>query len=83
MKFEWNGMDAFQKKETIVLIVMSVISLIFIILDVTGAWANNISFLALSILSLYEGIMGWNRNRKWAILELIAAVFLTANIFIS
>ena len=83
MKFDWNGMDASQKKETIVLIVMSVISLIFIILDVTGAWANNISFLALSILSLYEGIMGWNRNRKWAILELIAAVFLTANIFIS
>lgn len=83
MKFDWNGMDASQKKETIVLIVMSVISLIFIILDVTGAWANNISFLALSILSLYEGIMGWNRNRKWAILELIATVFLTANIFIS
>ena len=83
MKFDWNGMDASQKKETIVLIVMSVISLIFIILDVTGAWANNISFLALSILSPYEGIMGWNRNRKWAILELIAAVFLTANIFIS
>lgn len=83
MKFDWTGMDASQKKETIVLIVMSVISLIFIILDVTGAWANNISFLALSILSLYEGIMGWNRNRKWAILELIAAVFLTANIFIS
>ena len=83
MKFDWNGMDASQKKETIVLNVMSVISLIFIILDVTGAWANNISFLALSILSLYEGIMGWNRNRKWAILELIATVFLTANIFIS
>lgn len=82
MKFNWNEMDASQKKEAIVLTVLSAIALIFIVLDMTGTWANNIAYLVLGILSLYEGITGWNKNRKWAILELIAAVFMAVNAFI-
>ena len=82
MKYNWNEMDASQKKEAIVLTVMPMIALIFIILDITGMWVNNIAYLVLSILALYEGITGWNKNRKFAILELIAAVFMVANAFI-
>lgn len=83
MKFNWNEMNASQKQEAIVLTVMPAIALIFIVLDMTGIWVNHISYLILAILSLYEGITGWNKNRKMAILELVAAFFLAANAFIS
>ena len=82
MKLDWNEMDASQKKEAIVLTVMAAIALIFIALDRTGIWTNNIAYLVFGILSLYEGITGWNKNRKWAILELVAAVFMAVNAFI-
>ena len=82
MKLDWNEMDASQKKEAIVLTVMAAIALIFIALDRTGTWTNNIAYLVFGILSLYEGITGWNKNRKWAILELVAAVFMAVNAFI-
>ena len=83
MKSNWNEMDASQKREAIVLTVLPAIALIFIILDMTGKWTNNIHYLMLAILSVYEGITGWNKNRKMAILELVAALFLAANAFIS
>lgn len=82
MKSDWNKMDASQKKEAIVLTVMPAIALIFIVLDRTETWKNNIAYLVLAILSVYEGITGWNKNRKMAILELIAALFLAANAFL-
>ena len=82
MKLDWNEMDASLKKEAILLTVMAAIALIFIVLDRTGTWANNIAYLVFGILSLYEGITGWNKNRKWAILELVAAVFMAVNAFI-
>lgn len=82
MKSDWNKMDASQKKEAIVLTVMPAIALIFIVLDRTEMWKNNIAYLVLAILSVYEGITGWNKNRKMAILELISALFLAANAFL-
>lgn len=83
MKFNWSEMSSSQKSEAIVLTVLPAIALIFIALDMTGKWANNLHYLVLGVLSLYEGITGWNKNRKFAIMELVASVFLAANAFIS
>ena len=83
MKSNWIEMNASQKQESIVLTVMPSIALIFFALAISGIWVNNIAHLVLAILSLYEGIIGWNKNRKMAILELVAALFLAAIAFIS
>ena len=80
---KWNEMSADQKTEVIVTLVMGVIPLAFIVLDVTGVWKNNLHYIALSVLSVYECIMSWNKNRKMAILELVAAVFLAASAFLN
>ena len=80
---KWNEMSAAQKTEVIVTLVMGVITLAFIVLDVTGVWKNNLHYIALSVLSVYECIMSWNKNRKMAILELVAAVFLAASAFLN
>ena len=82
MKQNWNEMSPSQKKETIVLTVMSLIALIFIVLDMTGKWPNNLHYLALCALSLFEGVISWNKNRKMAIWELVAAALFAANAFI-
>ena len=82
MKFNWNEMNASQKRETVVLIVLTLIALVFVVLDLSGKWPNNISYLVLSVLSVFEAIVGWNKNRKMAILELVAAAFFAANALI-
>ena len=82
-KMKWNEMNAAQKSEVIVTLVLGVVSLVFIILDETGTWKNSLHYIALSVLSVYECIMSWNKNRKMAILELVAAVFLAASAFLN
>ena len=80
---KWNEMNTAQKSEVIVTLVLGVLSLVFIILDETGTWKNSLHYIALSVLSVYECIMSWNKNRKIAILELVAAVFLAASAFLN
>ena len=82
MKFNWNEMSAFQKIETIVLLVLALIALIFVILDQTGKWANNLHHLVLCAMCLFECYTGWNKNRKMAIWELVAAAFFAVYAFI-
>ena len=80
---KWNEMSADQKTEVIVILVLGAITLGFIVLDETGTWKNNLHYIALGVLSVYECIMSWNKNRKMAILELVAAVFLAASAFMN
>ena len=80
---KWNEMSAAQKTEMIVILVLGAIALGFIVLDETGTWKNNLHYIALSVLSVYECYVSWNKNRKMAILELVAAVFLAASAFLS
>ena len=80
---KWNEMSAAQKTEMIVILVLGAITLGFIVLDETGTWKNNLHYIALSVLSVYECYVSWNKNRKMAILELVAAVFLAASAFLS
>lgn len=83
MKMKWNEMSAAQKTEVIVSLVLCAIALGFFVLDETGTWKNNLHYIALSVLSVYECYVSWNKNRKMAILELVAAVFLAASAFLS
>ena len=82
MKMNWNEMSAAQKNEMIVSIVLCAIALVFIVLDATGAWKNNFHLLVLSVLSVYECCVSWNKNRKMAILELVAAALLAVCAFL-
>ena len=79
----WDEGSADQEAEVMGTLVMGVITLAFIVLGVTGVWKNNLHYIALSVLSVYECIMSWNKNRKMAILELVAAVFLAASAFLN
>ena len=82
MKSSWNKMSSAQKKETIVLTVLVLIGMIFAILDLSGKWPNNFYCLFLSVMSLFEGIISWKKNRKLAIAEFICAVLFALNLFI-
>ena len=82
MKKKWNEMSASQKKELVVTYALGVLALLFIALDASGVWKNNGHYLVLSVLSVYECCMSWNRNRKMAILELVAAAFLAVSAFL-
>ena len=82
MKSSWKEMSPSQKREALVSLVLAAIAMIFVILDMSGKWANNIHYLVLSALSLYEGIVSWNRNRKMAILEFVVAAIFVANAFV-
>ena len=82
MNMKWNEMSASEKTEVIVSIVLCAIALVFIVLDSTGTWKNNCHLLVLSVLSVYECCTSWNKNRKMAILELVAAVFLAVTAFL-
>ena len=82
MKMKWNEMSASEKTEVIVSIVLCAIALVFIVLDAAGTWKNNCHLLVLSVLSVYECCTSWNKNRKMAILELVAAVFLAVTAFL-
>ena len=70
-----------QKTETIVTLAAAAIALIFAILDLSGKWPNNLCYLTLSALSVFEACTGWNKNRKIAILELVAAAVLALSAF--
>ena len=82
MKLNWNEMSPAQKKETIVLTILALVGMIFVILDLSGKWPNGIYYLFLSVMSLFEGVTGWNKNRKLAITELVLAVIFALNFFI-
>ena len=82
MKFNWNEMSPAQKKEAIVLTVLALIGFVFVILDLTGTWANNFHYLVLAVMSLFEGITSWNKNRKLAIMEFVCAVFFAISMFL-
>ena len=82
MKMKWNEMSASEKSEVIVSIVLCALALVFIVLDAAGTWKNNGHLLVLSVLSVYECCTSWNKNRKMAILELVAAVFLAVTAFL-
>ena len=82
MKTSWNEMTTAQKIEAIVLTVLFLFAAVFAILDWSGKWPNNLAYLFFGADSLFEGIMNWNRNRKLAILEVVAAVFFFANGFL-
>lgn len=82
MKFNWKEMTPAQKRDALVSIILPLLALPFLVLDITGKWPNNITFFFLSALSLYEGIVGWNKNRKMAILEFVLVVVFAAVGFI-
>lgn len=82
MNMKWNEMSASEKSEVIVSIVLCALALVFIVLDAAGTWKNNGHLLVLSVLSVYECCTSWNKNRKMAILELVAAVFLAVTAFL-
>ena len=82
MKMKWNEMSASEKTEVIVSLVLCALALVFIVLDAAGTWKNNGHLLVLSVLSVYECCTSWNKNRKMAILELVAAVFLAVTAFL-
>ena len=82
MNMKWNEMSASEKTEVIVSLVLCALALVFIVLDAAGTWKNNGHLLVLSVLSVYECCTSWNKNRKMAILELVAAVFLAVTAFL-
>ena len=81
MKFNWKEMTPAQKRDALVLTILPLIAVPFLALDMTGKWPNNITYLLLSVLSLYEGVVGWNKNRKMAIVEFVLAVVFAINGF--
>lgn len=82
MKFSWNEMSPAQKKETIVLLVLAMIGFVLVILDLTGIWSNNLLYPVLTVLSLFEGVTSWNKNRKAAIMEFVCAAFFSVYTFL-
>lgn len=82
MKFKWNEMSPAQKKETIITVGLAIIGLIFILLDLTGVYPNKLHYPVLCVMSLYEGVASWNKNRKIAITEFVCAAFFAAYTFL-
>ena len=76
MKFNWNEMSPAQKRESIIVLVLAMIGMVFAILDLSGKWPNNLTYLAISVLSLFEGITAWNKNRKLAVTDLVVGIVL-------
>ena len=74
MKEKWSEMSKQKKIETITILVLGVIAVVYAVLDWTGKWKNNTSYLALAVMSAYEAVVGWKENRKMAVLEAVVAV---------
>lgn len=74
MKEKWSEMSKQKKIETITILALGLVAAVYAVLDWTGKWPNNTSYLALAVMSAYEAVVGWKENRKIAILEVVAAV---------
>lgn len=74
MKEKWSEMSKQKKIEAITILVLGLIAVVYAVLDWTGKWPNNTSYLALAVMSMYEAVVGWKESRKIAILEAVVAV---------
>ena len=57
MNKKWSEMTPAEKKKFIVLCVFAAIALVFIFLDLTGAWKNKIGTYMISVFFLIEGVL--------------------------
>lgn len=74
MNKKWSEMTPAEKKLTIALYVYAAIALVFVVLDMTGVWKNEIHTIMISIFFLGEGIVTWKKNTKMAILDFVLAI---------
>ena len=81
MDQKWSEMSKQKKIETVVVLALTAVALVFAVLDLSGNWENNLCYLMLAILSVYEAVVAWKVNRKMAIAELVVAVCLLFNAF--
>ena len=81
MDQKWSEMSKQKKIETVVVLALTAVALVFAVLDLSGNWENNLCYLMLAILSAYEAVVAWKVNRKMAIAELVVAVCLLFNAF--
>ena len=81
MDQKWSEMSKQKKIETVVALALTAVALVFVVLDLSGNWGNNLCYLILAVLSAYEAVVAWKVNRKMAIAELVVAVCLLFNAF--
>ena len=81
MKEKWSEMSKQKKIEVITILALGLVAVVYAVLDWTGKWPNNTSYLALAVMSAYEAVVGWKENRKMAILEAVVAVIFLLGYF--
>ena len=74
MNKKWSEMTPAEKKKFVGLCVCTAIALVFIILDLTGAWKNKIGSYMISVFFLIEGVLTFKTNKKIAILDIVLAI---------
>ena len=74
MNKKWSEMTPAEKKRFVALCVIAAIALVFIVLDLIGAWQNKIGTYMISVFFLIEGVLNFKNNKKIAILDLALAV---------
>lgn len=75
-------MNKTEKGIFIVYCILGLVGIIFAIMDVLGRWGHaDIFWMAIIAVALViECTQNWNKNRKWAILELIGGIIMLASV---
>lgn len=78
MKSNWKDMNKKEKAIFFVYCILALIGVVAAIVDINGKWAHAdlVWMIIVSIMLVFECIQSWNKNRKFAILELIGGVIM-------
>lgn len=81
MNKKWSEMSPAEKKKLIVLCICAAIALVFIVLDLSGTWKNEVGQYMLSAYFVIEGAVTWKKSKKMAILDIVLGIVLLAGTF--
>lgn len=81
MKKNWSELSSAEKKLFVLLCIYVVIGLVFVALDLSGVWKNEISRYMLAIFCLVEGVVEWKKNWKMSLVNFALAILFLLNAF--
>ena len=81
MNKKWSEMTPAEKKKLIFLCIYAAIALVFIILDLSGVWKNEVGQYMLCVYFVIEGVVTWKKSKKMAILDIVLGIVLLLGTF--
>ena len=84
MKARWNNMTTQDRIINVLIIILSVAVIALAALQLLGIWEDSINVYEplLGVILLLQANLFWNQNRKIAVFQLLAAVFVFVCAFV-